>query len=184
MTSGKEALQPDSKWNIITWTLMTAVTLALGLASGQRVAPPSTPSSSPKDAADDAESASLVSNTPSGVPPGTNVEELQKLSQLGEPKNATEIPFPSVSSTTLTIAELAEMTDDEILQAMDAGRLSQYELEDRLEDTSRAVTIRRKHLVSGISHSFDINAIPYENYDYDQVKGKCCENVIGYVQEV
>jgi hydroxymethylglutaryl-CoA reductase (NADPH) len=27
----------------------------------------------------------------------------------------------------------------------------------------------------------DINAIPFENYDYDNVLNKCCENIIGYV---
>lgn len=26
-----------------------------------------------------------------------------------------------------------------------------------------------------------LNEIPFENYDYKRVMGKCCENVIGYV---
>lgn len=190
MTSGKEALQPDSKWNIITWTLMTVITLALGLANGSNGSPAHS-SSSPKAKGattddSDANSASAKVTSPlMDVTIGTEVVDVQKLSQLGEPSAAAYLspssPHAPVSAV-LSIAELAEMTDDEILQAMEVGRLSQYELEDRLDDTARAVAIRRKHLASGIAHEFDINAIPFENYDYDQVKGKCCENVIGYVR--
>ena len=211
-------LQPDSKWNIITWTLMTAVTLALGLASGQRSAPQAVPKGDGK-ATEDSDSASKQPESVTvDVSTVNQVEEVQKLSQLGEANPTLVVrsqnsapqssalslasslsvpvspalsalslspPFPSppssVLGTRLSSVELAEMTDEEILQAMEGGRLNQYELEDRLEDTARAVVIRRKHLSSGISHAFDINAIPFENYDYDQVKGKCCENVIGYV---
>jgi len=34
-----------------------------------------------------------------------------------------------------------------------------------------------------LENGFDINAIPYENYEYENVKDKCCENVIGYANK-
>jgi hypothetical protein len=183
LTSGKESLQPDSKWNIITWSLMTAVTLALGMASRQSVSAPVQSPADSKTSDEPESSASRSPALPKEVSPVNEVVEVQKLAQLGEKiQTVLDRPLPSLNGT-LTIAELSEMTDEEILQAMEAGRIAQHELEDRLDDTSRAVTIRRKHLASGISHTFDINAIPFENYDYDQVKGKCCENVIGYVHK-
>lgn len=176
-TSGKESLQPDSKWNIITWTLMTAATLAFGMANRQMNSSVSSPSSSSKSS-DEPESKSEPLRTE--VSPASEDVEVQQLSQLGEKMNLLPNRPVSTDTDVLTVSELADMADEEILQAMDAGRIAQHELEDRLEDNSRAVQIRRKFLASGITHAFDVNAIPYENYDYDQVKGKCCENVIGY----
>lgn len=177
-TSGKESLQPDSKWNIITWTLMTAATLAFGMANRHMNSSVSSPSSSSKSS-DEPESKSEPLRTE--VSPVSEDVEVEQLSQLGEKMKLLPNRPVSADTDVLTVSELSDMTDDEILQAMDAGRIAQHELEDRLEDNSRAVQIRRKFLSSGISHAFDVNAIPYENYDYDQVKGKCCENVIGYV---
>jgi hydroxymethylglutaryl-CoA reductase (NADPH) len=80
-----------------------------------------------------------------------------------------------------TASELSELSDEELLAEIDAGRLSAYTLESKLEDTTRAVALRRKMLTRSLGDSFDMNAIPFENYDYDQVKDKCCENVIGYL---
>lgn len=163
---------------------MTAVTLALGLTNGQKVAPPKTSSGDSKTNDDPESAASKALVVPEKVTPAVKeVVEVQTLSQLGErnPRPSPVLsPQQSNSNARLSAAELAEMTDEEVVQAIEDGRVAPHELEDRLDDTSRAVAVRRKHLVAGVSHSFDINSIPFENYDYDNVKGKCCENVIGY----
>lgn len=176
LTSGKDMLQPDSKWNIIAWTLMTAITLAFGLANGQRSAPQAVPKGEPSTSEGDDSAAERTQIVTVDGLTVNEVVEIQNVLRLGEVPENNDSGIEHMSTV-----EISEMTDDEIVQAVEIGRLSQYELEDRLEDTARAVVLRRKLLASGIAHSFDINAIPFENYDYDQVKAKCCENVIGYV---
>lgn len=157
---------------------MTAISLALGLASRQTDSSHSSPSGASKSGEDSDASAPTIAEA---TPLNQQVMEVPRMSQLGE-NSVLILERPiSVNSEALSVSELAEMTDDEILQAMDTGRILQHELEDRLEDTARAVLVRRKSIANSLAHDFDINAIPFENYDYDQVKGKCCENVIGYV---
>lgn len=160
---------------------MTAISLALGLASRQTESPNSSNSGSSK-ASDDADASAKAPTLAEASALNHQVMEVPKLSQLGENSVLPLQRHIPANAEALTVAELAEMTDDEILQAMDSGRILQHELEDRLEDTARAVLIRRKSITNSLTHDFDINAIPFENYDYDQVKGKCCENVIGYVK--
>lgn len=76
--------------------------------------------------------------------------------------------------------EFSEMSDEEILTCVESGKIASYELESKLKDTTRAVQIRRRLLEKSLSN-YDIGSIPFENYNYDDVLGKCCENVIGYV---
>ena len=111
---------------------------------------------------------------------------------------------------------LANLSDDEIVAAVNAGKISQYKLEKELKrsleagadpDCHRAVRIRRKWLEGKIKADFEsaseksfpnlspldlgedadalASALPYGKFDfhnfYQQVLGKNCENVIGYV---
>ncbi len=111
---------------------------------------------------------------------------------------------------------LANMSDEDIVDAVNAGKISQYKLEKELKqslesggdpDCHRAVRIRRKWLEGKIKADFnninnkeypansplDIDdnsgalatSLPYGKFDfhnfYQQVLGKNCENVIGYV---
>lgn len=60
-----------------------------------------------------------------------------------------------------------------------SGSLKDYELEKKLGDCERAVSVRRllyEHLVEK-----DLSSIPFQNYDYDKVLGANCEIVIGYL---
>lgn len=68
-------------------------------------------------------------------------------------------------------------SDREILDMINAGLLQSHQLEDKLTDISRAVKIRRHFFAK----EKDWSEIPYKNYKWDMVKGKNCENVIGYV---
>ena len=62
------------------------------------------------------------------------------------------------------------------------GRLPLYALEKKLDDTTRAVLVRRKALsVLAESPVLVSEKLPFRNFDYDRVFGACCENVIGYM---
>jgi len=75
-----------------------------------------------------------------------------------------------------------KMTDGEIFNLLEKNQMPHYELENILSDKSRAVRIRRMFFAAKISTEKDVmSTLPYENYNYDQVHGVCCENVIGYV---
>ncbi len=119
-------------------------------------------------------------------------------------------------SKSTVLHSLANMSDEEVVAAVNAGKISQYKLEKELKrsleagadpDCHRAVRIRRKWLEGKIRADFDnlsdksypekspldinddasalASSLPYGKFDfhnfYQQVLGKNCENVIGYV---
>ncbi|KAA8917112.1 hypothetical protein TRICI_000784 [Trichomonascus ciferrii] len=75
-----------------------------------------------------------------------------------------------------------QLEDEEIIQLSVSGKLPLYALEKQLQDTTRAVVIRRA-VVSRLSTTKNLEAsnLPYLHYDYNRVLGACCENVIGYM---
>jgi hydroxymethylglutaryl-CoA reductase (NADPH) len=73
----------------------------------------------------------------------------------------------------------AELTDDEIFDHLVAGSLKDYQLEKKLADYERAVSLRRRLYENVLDRKLDL--IPYTGYDYGKVFGANCEIVIGYV---
>lgn len=79
-----------------------------------------------------------------------------------------------------------ELTDKELVELSLQGKIPGYALERTLQDTTRAVKIRRA-VVSRTAATSDTTSLlegsklPYENYNWDRVLGACCENVIGYM---
>ncbi|KAI8379631.1 3-hydroxy-3-methylglutaryl coenzyme A reductase [Radiomyces spectabilis] len=75
-----------------------------------------------------------------------------------------------------------ELTNEEIISLVQAGKIAPYALERMLGDLQRAVSIRRA-LISraSITKTLESSALPLENYWYEKVMGACCENVIGYM---
>lgn len=62
------------------------------------------------------------------------------------------------------------------------NKLPLYALEKQLNDTTRAVVVRRKALAKlANAPVLATDRLPYKHYDYDRVFGACCENVIGYM---
>ncbi|KAK6849722.1 3-hydroxy-3-methylglutaryl-coenzyme a reductase protein [Apiospora arundinis] len=86
----------------------------------------------------------------------------------------------------LTEKRIFDMTDDEIIDLSLKGKIPGYALERSLKDCTRAVKIRRA-VISRTPATADITSyladskLPYEHYDWNQVLGACCENVIGYM---
>ena len=91
--------------------------------------------------------------------------------------------------------QAAHLNDCELSDLAIRGKIPGYALEKtlenvgvmtRLESLTRAIKIRRA-LVSGTkatavtSGLLESSKLPYENYNYENVHGACCENVIGYM---
>ncbi|KAF5012274.1 hypothetical protein FDECE_1655 [Fusarium decemcellulare] len=81
----------------------------------------------------------------------------------------------------------SELSDEEIVWLSLRGKIPGYALEKTLDlDFDRAVRIRRaivsrSKVSAGLVHLLENSDLPYENYDWSQVFGACCENVIGYM---
>lgn len=75
------------------------------------------------------------------------------------------------------------VTDEEVLNLIDARKIEARQLEKVLGDACRGVHVRRLLLsrISSTNVSEALCNIPYRNYDFSRVVGVCCENVIGYV---
>jgi len=89
----------------------------------------------------------------------------------------------------------AELDDVELSDLTVRGKIPGYALEKTLENTSimtrlasltRAVKIRRALVsrtpaTSQTSNLLEGSKLPYTDYNYENVHGACCENVIGYM---
>ena len=89
----------------------------------------------------------------------------------------------------------AELSDKELIALAVRGKIPGYALEKTLDNPrimtklaslTRAVKIRRalvsrNPITSETSTLLEHSKLPYENYNYENVHGACCENVIGYL---
>ncbi|KAG0467897.1 hypothetical protein HPP92_017225 [Vanilla planifolia] len=75
---------------------------------------------------------------------------------------------------------LSGRDDEEIIEAVVAGKTPSYSLETTLGNCLRAAAIRREAIrrISGRG----MDGLPLEGFDYESVLGQCCELPVGYVQ--
>ncbi|KAL3290142.1 hypothetical protein HHI36_023506 [Cryptolaemus montrouzieri] len=73
------------------------------------------------------------------------------------------------------------LSDDEVIMLVENKHIPAYQLEKAVEDPERGVGIRRRIIGSQANITKALVNLPYKNYNYDQVMGACCENVIGYL---
>lgn len=73
------------------------------------------------------------------------------------------------------------LTDREVISLIDSKHIPFYAIETRVGDNERGVNIRRQFIQDKISFPTALVNLPFTKYDYDLVKGACCENVIGYM---
>eukprot|EP00817_Percolomonadidae_sp_ATCC50343_P001552 CAMPEP_0117424182 /NCGR_PEP_ID=MMETSP0758-20121206/4653_1 /TAXON_ID=63605 /ORGANISM="Percolomonas cosmopolitus, Strain AE-1 (ATCC 50343)" /LENGTH=514 /DNA_ID=CAMNT_0005207809 /DNA_START=318 /DNA_END=1858 /DNA_ORIENTATION=+ len=76
-------------------------------------------------------------------------------------------------------------SDGQILDDLETGVIPQHQLETLIGNTERAVKLRRMYFagqVGGTQGHDAMSNLPYEHYNYDEVFGVNCENVVGYVQ--
>ena len=91
--------------------------------------------------------------------------------------------------------QAARLNDIELIDLAVRGKIPGYALEKTLEDPSvmtrlasltRAVKVRRAMVArtpatAEFSNSLEYSKLPYRDYNYENVHGACCENVVGYM---
>lgn len=117
-------------------------------------------------------------------PSSTGIPEPCVLVKDGEPTPAAPKPAPAAKApepeALSAEVPVSQLSDDEVVNLVEGGRIPSYNLEKSLGDLTRAVGIRRQ-LVERRNGRKTMNTLPYSGYDYNDVMGVCCENVIGYV---
>lgn len=73
------------------------------------------------------------------------------------------------------------LSDKEIQMLVESKAIPGHQLEKVLKDTARAVKIRRSVVSKKLPVAADLIDLPCDHYDYSDVVGACCENVIGYM---
>lgn len=79
-----------------------------------------------------------------------------------------------------------ELNDEEVVALSMRGKIPGYALEKTLKDFTRAVKVRRTIIsrtkaTADLTNLLEKSKLPYQNYNWAQVHGACCENVIGYL---
>nr|CAJ2477933.1 unnamed protein product [Leishmania braziliensis] len=80
----------------------------------------------------------------------------------------------------------ASMSDAEIMKQVEDKKIAFYGLEQALApDYDRAIAIRRdivkKKMCPSSAATHPLERVPYKNYDWGNVVGQNCENILGYV---
>jgi len=76
----------------------------------------------------------------------------------------------------------AKLKDSEVIQLVERKHIREHQLEQKLNDPSRGVRIRRKIMGKKNEHLRNaMENLPHNHYDYQKVMGACCENVVGYM---
>ncbi|KLU82096.1 3-hydroxy-3-methylglutaryl-coenzyme A reductase [Magnaporthiopsis poae ATCC 64411] len=113
-------------------------------------------------------------------------------SDAGRPETHRSPDPPAVPRTAAEIEKILkekrvyELSDEEIVALSLKGKVPGYSLERSLKDCTRAVKVRRSiiartKVTQELTGLLDRSKLPYKNYNWEQVLGACCENVIGYM---
>ncbi|WWC58957.1 hydroxymethylglutaryl-CoA reductase (NADPH) [Kwoniella dejecticola CBS 10117] len=74
------------------------------------------------------------------------------------------------------------LSDEEIILLVEKGKIAPYALEKVLKNLERAVRVRRAVISrSSVTRTLENSLLPMSDYDYKQIIGACCENVVGYM---
>ena len=74
------------------------------------------------------------------------------------------------------------LSDEEVVLLVQQGKIAPYALEKTLKDLDRAVRVRRAVISrASLTQTLESSLLPCNDYDYKQIIGACCENVIGYM---
>lgn len=192
-----------SKWIVVALALSVALNGYLFNAARWGIKDPNVPDHpiDPKELAEaqkfnDTESATLPlgeyikptpTNTAPLTPTTTDDEGEPPLKQ--EPAAPVEQPprrSPQEMEKFLLEKRAHELCDEDVVALSMRGKIPGYALEKTLKDFTRAVKVRRT-IISRTKATADLTSLlersklPYQNYNWAQVHGACCENVIGYM---
>jgi hydroxymethylglutaryl-CoA reductase (NADPH) len=195
-----------SKWIVVALTLSVALNGYLFNAARWGIKDPNSPDHpiNPKDLAEAQrfnESASSTSLAPREFlrpprsvpsPPASTDDEgdlhMKQKSRSYDPELSTPNVQRSKEELDKMLAEKRahELSDEEIVALCVRGKIPGYALEKTLKDFTRAVKIRRAMIsrtkaTADLTHTLERSQLPYAPYNWEQVHGACCENVIGFM---
>lgn len=82
------------------------------------------------------------------------------------------------AAAAISAVDAKSMTDDALATAVEDGSVRFFNIEKEIGDLERGVKIRRMVVEKRVGRTFE--DLPFQNYNWGQVAGVCCENVIGY----
>lgn len=193
-----------SKWIVVALALSVALNGYLFNAARWGIKDPNVPTHpiDPKELADaqrfnDTESATLplgeyIRTSPTPAPsipptPALTDDEAEPSKESGSEPQAPAVPRTQAELEKMVAEKRAhELTDAEIVALSLRGKIPGYALEKTLKDFTRAVKVRRSIIsrtkaTSELTNLLERSKLPYQNYNWAQVHGACCENVIGYM---
>ncbi|KAK0656892.1 3-hydroxy-3-methylglutaryl-coenzyme a reductase-like protein [Cercophora newfieldiana] len=102
------------------------------------------------------------------------------------PQESTVVRAKEIMEKMLAEKRAHELNDEEVVALSLRGKIPGYALEKTLKDFTRAVKVRRTIIsrtkaTADLTNVLDRSKLPYQNYNWEQVFGACCENVIGYM---
>ena len=196
-----------SKWIVVALALSVALNGYLFNVARWGIKDPNVPDHpiDPKELAEaqkfnDTESATLPlgeyirpsARTP-GIPatPATTDDEADRIEPPTKPVSLVP-QQPTVMRTKEEMEKMLaekrahELSDEEVVALSLRGKIPGYALEKTLKDFTRAVKVRRTIIArtkatADLTNLLDRSKLPYENYNWEQVHGACCENVIGFM---
>lgn len=192
-----------SKWIVVALALSVALNGYLFNAARWGIKDPNVPDHpiDPKELAEaekfnDTESATLplgeyIRPTPTNTAPLTPTTTDDE----GESPAKAEPSAPAPQPPRRTQQEMEkfllekrahELCDEDIVALSMSGKIPGYALEKTLKDFTRAVKVRRTIIsrtkaTADLTNLLERSKLPYQNYNWAQVHGACCENVIGYM---
>ncbi|KAI0895368.1 3-hydroxy-3-methylglutaryl-CoA reductase [Annulohypoxylon nitens] len=121
------------------------------------------------------------------ITPAYTDDESSQPAPVAQPsKTPTVRRTPAELEKMLVAKRIHEMSDEDVVALSLKGKIPGYSLEKNLKDCTRAVKVRRSIIArtkatQDFTGLLDRSKLPYENYNWEQVLGACCENVIGYM---
>ncbi|KAK3300582.1 3-hydroxy-3-methylglutaryl-CoA reductase [Chaetomium fimeti] len=195
-----------SKWIIVALAMSVALNGYLFNAARAGIKDPNVPDHpiNPKELADaqkfnDTESATLpvggyrAPPSPPSIPPTPALTDDEV--DTTQPPSRAEPQHPDQPLVIRNKEELEkmllekrahELNDEEVVALSMRGKIPGYALEKTLKDFTRAVKVRRTIIArtkatADLTSVLERSKLPYQNYNWAQVHGACCENVIGYM---
>ncbi|CCC07826.1 unnamed protein product [Sordaria macrospora k-hell] len=124
--------------------------------------------------------------TPSSTDDENDAQAKENRAVILAAQRATTIRSKEELDKMLAEKRTHELNDEEIVHLSLKGKIPGYALEKTLKDFTRAVKVRRMIIsrtkaTTELTNVLDHSKLPYQNYNWAQVHGACCENVIGYM---
>ncbi|KAK5651525.1 hypothetical protein OQA88_11979 [Cercophora sp. LCS_1] len=196
-----------SKWIVVALALSVALNGYLFNVARWGIKDPNVPDHpiDPKELAEaqkfnDTESATLplgeylrpsartpaIPDTPATTDDETDRAEKPTKAELAVAQQSTTLRSKEEMEKMLAEKRAHELNDEEVIALSLRGKIPGYALEKTLKDFTRAVKVRRAIIsrtkaTADLTNLLDRSKLPYENYNWAQVHGACCENVIGYM---